>query len=236
MANRKTFILSTRPVGEAAGIKALQHDIIIDETSFINTAESVDASKIKKIKKLALQKIAVVFTSMNAVEAVGKIVSETNWKIFCIGNSTRKLVIDHFGEKKISCTADDASQLAKRIIADSSVKFIVFFCGDRRREELPQMLKENKIDVEEIAVYKTIETPKKVSKEYDAVLFFSPSAVESFFSKNKISKRTQIFAIGSTTAHAAKSFSSNPIIIAEKPGKENLVNLAIQHYSKSTIL
>jgi len=236
MANRKTFILSTKPVGEAASIKALQHDIIIEETSFIKTKQSIDASKTKKIKESALQKISVVFTSMNAAEAVGKIVSETNWKIFCIGNTTRNLVARYFGEKIISGTADNASKLAEKIIADSSIKNIVFFCGDHRREELPQMLKENKIIVEEIEVYKTIETPKKVSKDYDAVLFFSPSAVESFFSKNKISKRTQIFAIGSTTAHAAKSFSSNPIITAEKPGKENLVNLAIKHYSKSTIL
>ncbi len=37
MANSKTFILSTRPVGEAALAKALQHDIVIEEKSFIET-------------------------------------------------------------------------------------------------------------------------------------------------------------------------------------------------------
>jgi uroporphyrinogen-III synthase len=85
-------------------------------------------------------------------------------------------------------------------------------------------------------VYKTIETPELLTKSYDAILFFSPSAVQSFFSKNRISDSTQIFAIGSTTADAAESFSRKPIIVAEKPGKENLVDLAIRHYSKSPIL
>ncbi len=214
----------------------MQHDIIIEEKSFIETRETIDASKAKKIKELLHQNLSVVFTSMNAVEAVGKMVSEkNNWKIFCIGNTTRKLVKEIFGEKNIAGTADNASALADSIIK-TSIKNIVFFSGDQRRDELPEKLKKNHIEVEEIVVYKTIETPELISKSYDAILFFSPSAVQSFFSKNTINDNTQIFAIGSTTARAAEPYASKPIIIAEKPGKENLVNLAIKHYSKSPIL
>ncbi len=237
MANNTTLILSTRPIGEAARANALQHDIIIEEMSFIKTEEIIDSSKAKQIKGIVNQNVSVVFTSMNAVEAVGKIISkETNWKIFCIGNTTKKIVKELFGEEKIAGTADNATQLAEKIISTPSIKNIVFFCGNQRRDELPEKLKNNKIDVEEIVVYKTIETPEKLSKEYDAILFFSPSAVESFFSKNTISNHTQIFAIGSTTARAAEPYASKPPIIATKPGKENLMNLAIKHYSKSPIL
>lgn len=237
MANKKIFILSTRPVGEAMRVKALSHGIIIDEISLIKTEETIDNSTAKKIKELVSQNVQVVFTSMNAVEAVGKLISEKpNWKIFCIGSTTKKLVKEFFGEKNIAGTADNASQLAETIITNPSIKKIVFFCGNQRRDELPEKLKEHKIEVEEIEVYETMETPQHFSKAYDAVLFFSPSAVKSFFSKNEITGRTQIFAIGSTTANAAKSFTNSPIYIAEKPGKENLVNLAIKHYSKSKIL
>jgi uroporphyrinogen-III synthase len=236
MVNNKIYILSTRPVGETARAKALEHDIIIEEKSFIETRETIDTSKSKKIKQLLHQNLPVVFTSMNAVEAVGKMVSEKNdWKIFCIGNSTRKLVKEIFGEKNIAGTADNASSLADSII-NASTKNIVFFSGDQRRDELPEKLKKNHIKVEEIEVYKTIETPEFISKSYDAILFFSPSAVQSFFSKNTINDNTQIFAIGSTTARAAEPYATKPVIIAEKPGKENLVNLAIKHYSKSPIL
>jgi len=236
MVNNKIYILSTRSVGETARTKALQHDIIIEEKSFIETQETIDTSKAKKIKELSHQNLSVVFTSMNAVEAVGKMVSEKNaWKVFCIGNTTRKLVKEIFGEKNIAGTADNASALADTIIK-ASTKNIIFFSGDQRRDELPEKLKKNHIKVEEIVVYKTIETPESLSKSYDAILFFSPSAVQSFFSKNTISDNTQIFAIGSTTARAAEPYASKPIIIAEKPGKENLVNLTIKHFSKSPIL
>ena len=42
------------------------------------------------------------------------------------------------------------------------------------------------LSVDEVIVYKTIETPKVLTKQYDGILFFSPSAVKSFFSKNSI--------------------------------------------------
>jgi uroporphyrinogen-III synthase len=236
MVNNKIYILSTRPVGETARAKALEHDIVLEEKSFIETKETIGASKAKKIKELLAQNLSVVFTSMNAVEAVGKMVSERNtWKIFCIGNTTRKLVKEIFGEKNIAGAADNASALADSIIK-TPIKNIVFFSGDQRRDELPEKLRKNHIEVEEIVVYKTLETPESLSKSYDAILFFSPSAVRSFFSKNTVNDTTQLFAIGSTTARAAERHASRPVIIARKPGKENLVSLAIKHYSKSPIL
>lgn len=236
MVNNKIYILSTRPVGETARAKALEHEIVLEEKSFIETKETIGASKAKKIKELLARNLSVVFTSINAVAAVGKMVSgNTTWNIFCIGNTTRKLVKEIFGEKNIAGTADNASALADSIIK-TPIKKIVFFSGDQRRDELPEKLRKNHIEVEEIVVYKTLETPESLSKSYDAILFFSPSAVRSFFSKNTVSDTTQIFAIGSTTARAAERHASRPVIIARKPGKENLVSLAIQHYSKSPIL
>ncbi|MEO8416473.1 MAG: uroporphyrinogen-III synthase, partial [Ginsengibacter sp.] len=83
--------------------------------------------------------------------------------------------------------------------------------------------------------YKTIETPHIIKQHYDGILFYSPSAVKSFFLKNTLQNNTELFAIGSTTAKALKHFTQLPVIIAEMPGKENLVKLAIHHFSKSKI-
>ena len=235
MQKNKVHILSTRPVGEALVREAEQNDIIIHEVSFINTVEIKNAEIEQKIDELSHQKITVVFTSMNAVDAVAKFITEkTSWKIFCIGNTTKKKAKKIFGEENISATADSAERLAEKIIG-SSIKNIVFFCGDQRRNELPDKLKNNGIEVEELIVYKTEETPQVLSKQYDGILFFSPSAVQSFFSKNSITDKTQVFAIGATTANAAKSFIRHPVIISHKPGKENLVTLAIEHFCKKQI-
>ncbi|HEU5051580.1 MAG TPA: uroporphyrinogen-III synthase [Hanamia sp.] len=237
MANNKIVILSTRPVGKAAQEKALRHHIHIEEIPFIKTEESIDATKAGIIRKLIDQKIAVVFTSMNAVEAVHKQVKgKTNWEIFCIGNTTQKLVNKYFGEKNISGFADNASKLAEVIVAKKNVQKVIFFCGYQRRDELPEELKKSMIQVEEIVVYKTMAIPQNISKQYDAVLFFSPSAVKSFFSINEINSSTKLFAIGETTANEIRNFTQQSVFVADKPGKENLVELAINYFSKSHIL
>ena len=91
MASKKIHILSTRPVGALARERALHHGILIDEKSFIETQKTIDISKEKRIKQLLHQNVSVVFTSMNAVEAVGNMITEGNHRrIFCIGNTTRK--------------------------------------------------------------------------------------------------------------------------------------------------
>lgn len=237
MQKNKIEILSTRPVGEKLIKEAANNDIIIDEISFIKTEEIVDAAIENKIKKLSGQNITAVFTSMNAVNAVTKFIkNQPAWKIFCIGNTTKELVEEFFGEDTIKGFADNAEQLSKKILENSSIKNVIFFCGDKRRDDLPGNLIKNGIGVDEVIVYKTIETPIALTKQYDGILFFSPSAVQSFFSKNSINENTKVFAIGSTTANVVNHFTQHPVIIAETSRKENLVQLVINHFSKSNII
>src|SRR6185437_10608999 len=237
MMKNKIQILSTGPVAEELIKEAAENDIIIDEISFITTEDIDDIAIEKKIRELSNQKITVVFTSTNAVNAVARFISkQPGWKIFCIGSTTKTLVKKFFGEGAVAEFAENAESLSKLILQNSSIQNITFFCGDKRRDELPGNLNKGGIVVDEIVVYKTIETPTVLTKQYDGILFFSPSAVQSFFSKNSINKKTKVFAIGSTTANAIKLFSQQPVIIAETPGKKNLVNLAINHFSKSNII
>jgi len=237
MLKNKIQILSTGPVAEELIKEAAENDIIIDEISFITTEDIDDIAIEKKIRELSNQKITVVFTSTNAVNAVARFISkQPSWKIFCIGSTTKTLVKKFFGEGAVAEFAENAESLSKLILQNSSIQNITFFCGDKRRDELPGNLNKGGIVVDEIVVYKTIETPTVLTKQYDGILFFSPSAVQSFFSKNSINKNAKIFVIGSTTANAVKLFSQQPVIIAETPGKKNLVNLAINHFSKSNII
>ena len=80
-------------------------------------------------------------------------------------------------------------------------------------------------------MYSTIATVEKLSKRYDGILFFSPSAVESFFSLNEVGSNTILFAIGNTTAEAISQKVKNKIIIAESPGKEALVKEMLKYFS-----
>lgn len=230
-------ILSTKILGKSLIYFAALNNILIDEISFIETKPVEEYIIKENIAQLQDADAAIVFTSVNALHAVRNIIIPNKHfcKIFCIGNKTKKLAVSIFGEECISGCADNASALAKKIIDDALIKKVIFFCGDQRRDELPAELKKNKIEVSEIVVYTTIETPIDIHKKFDGILFFSPSGVKSFFKKNIIDSDVQIFSIGETTASEVKHFTTQPVIIAEKPGTEELINLAVKYFSKNKI-
>jgi len=233
MQNFKASILSTRPIDETLIKEAKSKNILIDVLSFIET-EPIDSIEVyEEIEIASLESATVVFTSRNAVEAVAEYLNEykPDWMIYCIGNTTKKLVQKYFGEERIAGFASDAKELADIIIENNEADSVIFFCGNKHRDELPLVLNENNIEVNEIEVYQTNMIHHTIEKNYDGVLFFSPSAVQSFFSTNKLNDKTILFAIGSTTASAIKKYSENKIIVAEEANKNNLVEKAIEYFS-----
>lgn len=236
MQNNSIKILCTRPIELKLLEAANAQGIKIETFEFIETAPIKEFQTQSAIEAVGLQETTVVFTSMNAVEAVAKLVQykQGKWTIYCIGTTTQNLVKKYFGAEKIAGTANSAAELANCIINTKQVHNLTFFCGDQRREELPDLLRNNQIAVNEIKVYQTTAVNHQISETFDGILFFSPSAVNSFFTNNKIPSTTILFAIGKTTAQEIKLFSTNNIIVSEVPGKENLVKMMMQHFGKTT--
>jgi uroporphyrinogen-III synthase len=235
--NKIISILSTRPLEQSLIDKALERGIMLDMLPFIETETIINDETGKKITALLHQPLTVVFTSMNAVEAVAGFVQgkQHNWKIFCIGHATQKLVKENFGQDAVAGVADSAIALAENIIAYGNISSVVFFCGDRRRDELPDRLSQNGIMVDELAVYKTHATPQLIKKQYDGILFFSPSTVHSFFSVNRLTDQPILFAIGPTTADAIKTYVRNTVITGESPGKHLLIQQALDYYQANPV-
>lgn len=233
MQQNKILILSTRPIDDPLINEARHQNIEIDILSFIETVPIRSIEVQQEIENALLKSSAVVFTSMNAVEAVANELDghQPDWRIYSIGNTTRQLVKKYFGEEAIAGTAESATELAELIVEEDNSDDIFFFCGEQRRDELPDILRSNDIDVNEIVVYQTIQVKHKIEKTYHGILFFSPSAVQSFFSNNKISDRTILFAIGNTTATEIKKYTNNKIITGDEPSKENLVMEMIRYYT-----
>jgi uroporphyrinogen-III synthase len=234
MQQNNIDILCTRPLNESLVKEAKAAGIVIDELSFIETEPVQTIEVQQEIEQALLLSATVVFTSMNAVEAVAAWQNEQQpkWNIYCIGTTTNKLVQEYFGEGSIAGTANAATELATLIAEDRFIDSVIFFCGDQRRDELPAILRQNNIEVNEIIVYQTIAVPHKITTTYGGILFFSPSAVESFFSNNTVAARTILFAIGNTTATAIKKYTNNKIIISDAPGKENLVQKMMEYFGE----
>jgi len=234
MPQNKINILCTRPVDNKSFLQqANAKGIVVDTLSFIET-EAIQTIEIQQeVEQAAIQFATVVFTSMNAVEAVTAMLDGLvpDWGIYCIGYRTKELVEKYFGENAIAGIADNAIELAELIIEEENTDEVIFFCGDQRRQELPDKLEEHSISVNEIIVYQTIAINHTIEKEYDGVLFFSPSAVDSFFNKNKLPVHTIAFAIGATTEQAISKYCNNKIIASTLPGKDKLVEQAVDYFS-----
>lgn len=227
-------ILSTRPLREELVHSAAFKGVQIDVAAFIKTQSITNDTTSAIIKQFAQQAITAIFTSMNAVEAViAQLDYVPEWKVFTLGGITRELVSQYFGENSIEATGKNATNLAQKIVLHNHTQPLVFFSGDQRLDELPEILKANEVEVAELVVYQTILTPISITNQYDAVAFFSPSAVHSFFSENTLPLTTVLFSIGKTTTATIKTYVANPVITSEWPGKEQLIDLAINYFTQS---
>jgi uroporphyrinogen-III synthase len=230
MPSIKPAILCTGPVEESVLLSPEYKDATIDVIPFTTvSAELPDATQ-RQVKDLLSKKMVVIFTSGNAVSSVSSYMKKppADWAIFCIGNTTYSLAKKHFGEENIKDTASTAAKLAEKIIPVINQKEVIFFCGNLRRTELPDALRKKGIEVKEVIVYKTSLVPVSINKRYDAVLFFSPSAAESFFSKNSVPRNTALFVMGETTAESIKKYSTNEIVTGDEPDKNKLISQAIR--------
>lgn len=216
--------------------QAKQNDIEIIEQEFITVKQIFLEEKFKQLIELIRGGIQhIVFTSSNAIDTMDQYFHAENTsdfsdcKIFCLSGKTREAILNAgFSEINIAAEAGNASALAKKIITQKTEE-VIFLCGNKRRDELPSTLNEAGIIVHEIVVYETIETPKVVTDDFDAILFFSPSAVKSFFSVNQLKKGIICFAIGQTTADSIANFTVNKIITSEFPSQEMMI-ASVQNY------
>ncbi len=215
-------ILSTKKLLDNQKQMLLDYSISLVEESFIET----------KIKDFKLENINqnLIFTSQNAVLSL---LQNPDWEalkskpVFCVGLKTQELLTSK-GFNVIAFTGY-AADLAEIISLIYSKETYTFFNGNLRRDILPNTLKENEIIFNEIEVYETILTSKKITTKNDGILFFSPSAVESYLKLNKIKDET-CFCIGESTSEALENKNITNIIIAERPTVEDVINDVIEHY------
>jgi uroporphyrinogen-III synthase len=232
-------VLSTKALDSSVIEKAKSKEIHLQEQDAILIKPILSKEKWNEIFFFLQKRIQyAVFTSSNAVIALKRYLNNyvnhlpPQWEIFCLSGKTKEALQkseEAFGT--ITGTAATATELAKQVIAHG-VKELLFFCGDRRRDELPEMLQAAGVTVHEIVVYEVEATPTAVEGEFDAVLFFSPSAVQSFFAANQLKESTICFAIGHTTGRSVQQATRNELVISQEPTQEALLQAVINYFQK----
>ncbi len=236
MQNHKYHILSTRELPADLLLTAAEQGMDIEIRSFIQVTSIISSTLKDRIQPLFQENVHVVFTSANAVHAAADYMDAypAEWQVYCLDGATRHAVEQRLHiDRRFITTDTHAKTLAAQIIATGNVPAVVFFCGNKRRGELPDLLRQHGITVEEMVVYETAEAPVAVEKEYDGIFFFSPSAASSFFSMNKLPAHTVCFAIGQTTASALEPFTNNRIIVSTGTSAHQMVQTAIFYFNNN---
>ncbi len=214
--HKQIKILSTKILNTDVIEQAASDNISIECIPFIKTKYIADVDLQQQINGSGTPLKYVIFTSANAVRAVAQnLANQPAWDIFCISGSTKKAVQQLFPDSEILESAPYGDILANKILQRKEVGEVLFFCGNRRLDTIPQTLSNAGIVVRELVVYGTVLTPVKIDSAYDGVLFFSPSAAESFFQLNRLSQNSIVFAIGETTADALRKHCNDVRISAE---------------------
>ncbi len=217
----KTVILSTKTLSDIQRQSLLKADFDVFEEDFIST----------KKQEFELNAINdnLIFTSQNAAQSVLDNANVDDLKtknVFCVGLKT-KILLSEAGFNVVAYTGY-AADLAEIIALIYSQENYTFFSGNLRKETLPKAFAAAGIKFNEIQVYETTLTPCKIQEKLDAILFFSPSAVESYL-KNNVIKKEICFCIGETTAEALDKITKN-IIVADQSSVEDVIEDVIEEY------
>lgn len=227
-------ILSTKKLKLSVLKKALDYGFDLAQYDFIKTVPLKDAQTRAKLLSAGEW---LVFTSRQSAKIFAHFLKANGLppgrpKIYCLEGETAKAV-KKIPNAEICGLARDAASLADLIVKDAKTEGVSFICGTMRRDELVNILRSASINVNEIKVYDTVYNGRKMEKNFDALLFFSPSAVESYFQTNIIPGAVPAFCIGNTTATAFRGHSHNPVVIANEPSQERVLE-AVKNFFSAT--
>ena len=195
----------------------------------------------------------VIFTSQNGVERFLRRIKTINVaglkvlatrRVYAVGEKTRASLENAqipvtLVPERLSAN-DLLSALQTEPIAG---KRFLFVKGSLAKEEIPTALRASHAVVDEIEVYRT-EGPPGASfdaldramknHEIDALVFFSPSAVQNFTQAVAPENRREFVTacIGPSTAQAAESAGFAKIITAPKATAESLINALVQYFER----
>ncbi len=226
-------LLSTKMLDEnlehclaSNGIKLIQKDFVTFSISYNKTEFAT------RLNDPDTQ--ARIFTTKGSIRSLKDLLANDTIKLipkktFTVGIKVTEML--HQMGIEVAAKSTNALSLAQIIARNAELKAVDFFCGTQTLNDLPEYLKTKGISVNRTEVFDINMSSEKLSMEnIDAIMFFSPSAVYSFFSANQPDLTTPIFCIGAATAEAVHYRCNNPKVLADEPTAYSLINKVTTHF------
>ncbi len=194
---------------------ARKHKVKMDFTKFI-TIKGVSAVDFRKDKVNILEHTAVIFTSRNAIDHYFRMAKDMRQEIpdamkyFCVSEAIAYYLQKYvtYRKRKIFYGRGNMAGLLEIIQKQKSENYLLP-CSDIYKQELPDLLEQNKIKYSKAVIYQTVASDLSNLDiyNYDMLVFFSPTGVESLFKNFPDYKQEDrvIACFGPTTAQAVEN-------------------------------
>ncbi len=235
MPERKLRILFTRGLAEQEIRLAKSYGIEVSPKPFTEYVVDADEKRIKQ--HLSSDTNGFIFTSARAIGAIASVIPATELRdelsskaTFAVGEETASS-IRQYGVNPIVPNAHNAAGLATEIISRSDTLHLTYFCSKIRRPDMVQALRASGLAIEEEVVYDTtgIKVDSINPEDYDAITFYSPSAVRSYLNQYELTDNLEIFAIGNTTRTALLE-SGREVMTPSKPNTSSMLCKIKEYY------
>jgi uroporphyrinogen-III synthase len=207
--------------------------------------EGIPAKEFRKDRINILDYTAVIFSSRNAVDHFFRICKEMrievpdSMKYFSISESTAYYLQKYvqYRKRKVFHSKESFANLVELIKKHKTEKFLLP-CSDIHKQEIANMLEENKIQFKKAVIYRTLASDLSDIniEEYNMLVFFSPAGIKSLFKNfpNFKQNNTAISAFGPSTAKAVTDAGLTLNVSAPSKTAPSMT-MAIEHYLQNEL-
>lgn len=234
-------VLCTRELKDALVIKAQEQHIRIYCESYFEIVPFHDEPLAREVRNWwTAPGHCAVFTSQYAVKAVATILGPdesrpTSMGLYTLQGASLEAIQEAGWGSLVRGTAARAQDLADLMLNDPVTGPVIFFAGDQRRPDLPEAFARAGRVLHECVVYGNRPKPRLSAITHpEALLFFSPSAVEGYLTTNQPTRDTPCFAIGPTTAETLIQHGFQKIHQSPEPRSESLIDQLIDYFTHKT--
>lgn len=167
--------------------------------------ENIEVFKIEYIKsEVDLKKYdALIITSKNAVYSLNSFNKE--WKnipCYAIAPKTAEEILKNGGKVCFTGSSGHGNEFAQELISQLKNKKAVYIRARKVVSNLVEILKKNKITIDELITYETVcnNIENQEIEDNSTIVFTSPSTIKCFFEKFTWKENLQAVVIGKTTA------------------------------------
>ena len=221
-----------------------QFNLDITFRKFFNI-ESIDTKEFRKQRVKIPEFTAIIFTSKHAVdhffslcEKLRVMISDQT-KYFCTSEAIALYLQKYvqYRKRKIFFGKNNFDELLDIIKKHKDEKFL-FPCGEHHKKEIPQLLKQNKIQFFSAPIYRTASADLSNIKleNYQMLVFFSPFGIDSLVKNfpDFVQGETVLATFGEATAKAARKHGFTVHINAPTETAPSMMMAIHQYLQKSS--